>query len=52
MIEPASVEGMKRTNAVIVCPNQQVMFALQQDLYTMDVNRGNRNCYNCREFGH
>ena len=25
---------------------------LQWDLYTIEVDKGNQNCYNCRDFGH
>ena len=39
-------------NTVIVCPNQQTGFVLSHNLYTMDVDRENRNCYNCGEFGY
>ena len=31
--------------------NQRVEFT-QCNLYTMDVDKGNRNCYNCGGFGH
>jgi len=43
------MEGVERTNAVIVCPTQRVEFA-QHNLYAMNIDQGNRNCYNCREF--
>ena len=45
------MEEVKRTNMVIVYPNQRVGF-VQCNLYAMDVNQGNRNCYNCRGVGH
>jgi len=45
------MEKVKRTNVVIVCPNQRAGFA-QCNPYAMDVNRENRNCYNHEEFGH
>ena len=35
----------------MVYPNQRAGFA-QYNLYTIDVNRGNWNCYNCKKFGH
>ena len=36
---------------VIVCPNQRAGFA-QCNLYTMNIDRENRNYYSCRGFGH
>jgi len=51
LTEPTLMEGVERTNTVIVNLNQQIGFAPRQDLYTIDVNRG-RNCYSCGEFGH
>ena len=48
---PAPMEGMERTNEVMACPQQRVGF-VQQNSYVMKVDRSNRNCYNCREFGH
>ena len=48
---PAPIEGVERINTVMVCSNQRAVFA-QHNLYAMDVNRGNRNCYNYRGFGH
>jgi len=48
---PALIERVERTNMVMVCPNQRVRFA-QCNPYTMDVDRGNRNCYSYRGFGH
>ena len=45
------MEGVERTNIVMVYPNQRAEFS-QQNPYAMDVDKGNRNCYNCREFGH
>jgi len=35
----------------MVYPNQRTGFA-QHNLYTMDVDKGNKNCYNCGGFGH
>ena len=48
---PTLMKGVKRTNAVIICPNQRAGFA-QHNLYTIDVDRGNRNYYSCRGFEH
>ena len=45
------MEGIKRTNEVMVHPNQKAEFALY-NLYAMDVDQRNKNCYSCREFGH
>jgi len=45
------MEGMERTNTVIVHSNQRAGFA-QHNPYAMDIDKGNRNCYNCRGFGH
>jgi len=42
---------VKRTNTIIVYPNQQTVFMLY-NTYTMDIYRGNMNCYNCRGFGY
>jgi len=51
-MEPASIEGVERTNKVMVHPQQRVGFA-QHNSYAMDVNRRNNwNCYNCGGFGH
>ena len=51
-IEPASMEGVERTNAVMVRGQRQGMgTALRRDPYAMEVDRG-RNCYAYREFGH
>ena len=45
------MEGVERTNTVIVYLNQRVEF-VQYNPYAMEVDRGNRNCYNCGGFGH
>ena len=46
------MEEVKRTNMVIVYPQQRVGFA-QCNPSAMDVDRReNRNYYNCGEFGH
>jgi len=51
-IEPAPIEGVERTNVVVVRELGQVMGAPpRRDPYMMEVNRG-RNCYACRGFGH
>ena len=34
-------------NVVIVHSNQQAEFAPQHNLYAIEVDHGNRNCYNC-----
>jgi len=51
LTEPALIEEVKIINVVIVCPNQWVEF-VQCNLYAMEVDQGNMNCYNCGEFGH
>ena len=38
-------------NTIMVCYNQRTEFA-QHNPYTMDMNKGNRNCYNYRGFEH
>ena len=46
------MEGVERTNAVIVRGQEQGMgVALRRDLYAMEVDRG-RNCYACGGFRH
>ena len=46
------MEGVERTDTVIIYPQQRVGGA-QRSPYTMDVDRReNRNCYNCGGFGH
>jgi len=47
----ALMEGVERTNVVIMHSNQRVGFT-QYNSYAMDVDQENRNCYNCRGFGH
>jgi len=49
--EPALMERVERINMVMVCPNQRAR-STQHNPYTMDINQGNRNCYNCGGFGH
>jgi len=49
---PAPIEGVERTNAAMVTPQQRTGFS-QRNPYAMDVNRReNRSCYTCRGFGH
>ena len=46
------MEGVERTNVVIVRGPGQEMGALpRRDFYAMEVDRG-RNCYACERFGH
>jgi len=45
------MEGVERTNIVIVCLNQRAGFA-QYNSYAINVDRGNRNCYSHGGFGH
>ena len=51
---PALMEGVERTNAVVVRGQgvgQGMGVPPRQDSYTMEINR-ERNCYACRDFGH
>jgi len=51
---PAPMEGVKRTNTVVVRgqgTGQDMGVPLRQDPYAIEVDRG-RNCYACRGFGH
>jgi len=51
---PALMEGVERTNAVVVRgqgTRQDMGVPLRQDPYAMEVDRG-RNCYTCGGFGH
>ena len=49
---PAPMEGVERTNAVVVKgAGQGVGAPPRRDPYAMEVNRG-RNCYACGGFGH
>ena len=49
----ALMEGVERTNAAIVRPQQQGVEFPQRNPYAMDVDRReNRNCYTCGGFGH
>ncbi len=44
------MEEIKKTNMMMVHPNQQVRFVPQQDLYAMEVDKTNRNYYDCGGF--
>ena len=49
---PAPMEGVERTNAVVVRGAGQGMGApLRRDPFAMEVDRG-QNCYACGGFGH
>ena len=53
---PATIEGVERTNAVVVRGSEQGMrqntgVPPRRDPFAMEVDRG-RNCYACRGFGH
>ena len=49
---PAPMEGVERTNAVVVRGSGQgAGVPLRWDPYAMEINRG-RNCFACRGFGH
>jgi len=53
-IGPALIEGVERTNAVVVRgqgQGQGVGVPPRRNPYAMEVDQG-RNCYACREFGH
>ena len=51
-IKPALIEGVERTNAVVVRESGQgAGVPLRRDPYAMEVNQG-RNCYTCGGFGH
>jgi len=47
----APIEGVERINAVMVCPNQRIGLA-QCNPYAINVDQGNRNCFNCGRFGY
>jgi len=49
--EPALMEGIERTNVVVVRGQGQKVGAPKRDPYVMDMDR-RRNCYACRGFGH
>jgi len=49
---PAPMEGVERTNAVVVRgQGQGAGVPPRRDLFAMDIDRG-RNCYACGGFGH
>ena len=48
---PTSIEGVERTNIVMVHPQQQAKLMPRHNLYIMDMNQ-ERNCYSCRGYGH
>ena len=49
---PAPMEGIERTNAVVVRgAGQETGAPPRQDPFAMEVDRG-RNCYACGGFGH
>ena len=48
---PVPMEGVERTNAVVVRGQGQEMGAPRRDSDVIEVDRG-RNCYACRGFGH
>ena len=51
-IKPAPMEGVKRTNAVMVRRlGQRTGTPPRRDPYAIEVDQG-RNCYTCRGFGH
>jgi len=51
-IRPALMEGVERTNAVMMRELGQGMGASsRRDPYAMEMDRG-RNCYACGGFGH
>jgi len=49
---PALMEGIERTNAIVVRGSGQgAGVPPRRDPYAMEIDRG-RNCYACRGFGH
>ena len=49
---PAPMEGVERTNVVVVREQGQgIGVPPRKDSYAMEVDQG-RNCYACRGFGH
>ena len=49
---PVPIEGVERTNAVMVRgQEQEIGTSPRRDPYAIEVDRG-RNCYVCRGFGH
>jgi len=49
-MEPAPIEGVERTNAVMIHFNQRTE-SVQCNTYAIEVDR-ERNCYSCGGFGH
>ena len=45
------MEGVEKTNVVVVREQEQGMEFTRRDLYVMEVDRG-KNCYACGEFRH
>ena len=45
------MKGVEVINIVMLHPNQRTEF-IPCNLYAMEVDRGNRNCYSCRGFGY
>ena len=50
LIGPTLIEGVERTNKIMVHPNQWAVF-VPHNLYMMNMDRG-RNCYSCGGFGY
>jgi len=51
-IGPAPMQGIERTNAVVIRgQGQRAGVPPRRDPFAMDIDRG-RNCYACRGFGH
>ena len=48
---PALIEGVERTNTMVVRGSGQEIGAPRRDPYVMKVDK-ERNCYACRGFGH
>ena len=51
-IGPTPIEGVERTNVVMVRPQQQGAEFPQRNPYVMDMDRNRRNCYACGGFEH
>ena len=51
IIGPALMEGVERTNAMMVRGQGQGTNTPRRDFYAMEVDR-RRNCYACGRFGH
>jgi len=48
---PSLMEGMERTNVMVVRGSGQGMGASKRDPYVMEMDK-RRNCYACGRFGH